>query len=458
MHRVRVPLLAALVAGSVLIPASPHPLAHAQERPVRAVLFYSPTCAHCEQVITRVLPVIYESYGGGPREWSLADQDEEEPVVHLVSNGRLQILLIDASWPTGQHLYQASIQHLQLPADRRGVPQLVIGDSVLVGSAEIPLRLPGFIESGLGDSGEDWPRLAGLEELLSLMPPESGALALKDRPEDPVTGGDALSVAEGDREPEAPTQARLGGNAEATSRTPEATDRAPDGAPEATGATSETPVATSEAPGVTSISGLETLEIDRSTLAQRLGRDPLGNGISIAVLVAMMLSVAAIWTRFRGEKPGPRVSAAIPILCLVGLGVAGYLSFVEIRGVSAVCGPVGDCNAVQQSEYAIVLGLLPVGVLDLIGYAAILMVWSVARRARGRVASLASVGLLGMTLAGVLFSIYLTFVEPFVIGATCAWCIASAIIITLLMWLSAGPGSAAWQELRRTQCRDLTPA
>jgi len=45
----------------------------------------------------------------------------------------------------------------------------------------------------------------------------------------------------------------------------------------------------------------------------------------------------------------------------------------------------------------------------------------------------------GLAAGGTLFSIYLTFLEPFVIGATCAWCLTSAIIMTALLWLTAGP-------------------
>jgi uncharacterized membrane protein len=51
--------------------------------------------------------------------------------------------------------------------------------------------------------------------------------------------------------------------------------------------------------------------------------------------------------------------------------------------------------------------------------------------------------MLVMTSAGILFSIYLTFLEPFVIGATCAWCITSAVIMTLLFLLSLDPGRQA---------------
>jgi uncharacterized membrane protein len=40
------------------------------------------------------------------------------------------------------------------------------------------------------------------------------------------------------------------------------------------------------------------------------------------------------------------------------------------------------------------------------------------------------------TLLGTLFSVFLTFLEPFVIGATCAWCVTSALVMTLLLLLA----------------------
>ncbi|MCK5794824.1 MAG: hypothetical protein KAH12_08950, partial [Anaerolineales bacterium] len=49
-----------------------------------------------------------------------------------------------------------------------------------------------------------------------------------------------------------------------------------------------------------------------------------------------------------------------------------------------------------------------------------------------------NLGLFGITLFGLLFSIYLTFLEPFVIGATCIWCLSSAVIMTILFLLAAG--------------------
>ena len=42
-----------------------------------------------------------------------------------------------------------------------------------------------------------------------------------------------------------------------------------------------------------------------------------------------------------------------------------------------------------------------------------------------------------------LFSLYLTYLEPFVIRAVCIWCLTSAVIITLLLLLSIDPALQA---------------
>jgi len=131
-------------------------------------------------------------------------------------------------------------------------------------------------------------------------------------------------------------------------------------------------------------------------------------------------------------------------MACVGCPIAPFETLVE---VAAVCGPVGDCNTVQQSEYARLFGLIPIGVLGLVGYAAILTVWIVARCGHGQLAGLASLALLAMTFFGTLFSIYLTFLEPFVIGATCAWCLTSAVVMTMLLALTVTPGKRAISNL-----------
>jgi uncharacterized membrane protein len=137
-------------------------------------------------------------------------------------------------------------------------------------------------------------------------------------------------------------------------------------------------------------------------------------------------------------------SILIPILSVIGLGVAIYLTFIETTNAKAICGPVGDCNAVQASPFAKLFGVVPVGLFGAVGYIGILIAWFLNRAGRGgRLARLAPVAIFGMALFGVLFSIYLTYIELYVIHAVCIWCLSSAVIMALVLILSVGGVTAA---------------
>ncbi len=123
----------------------------------------------------------------------------------------------------------------------------------------------------------------------------------------------------------------------------------------------------------------------------------------------------------------------------MGVSVAGYLAYIEMQMIPAVCGPVGDWNTVQSSSYAWVMGVMPVGLLGVLGYLGIVAAWLWGRFRDDRLATLTLLMIFGMTLFGVLFSIYLTYLELFVIHAVCSWCLSSAIIITVLFLLSLRP-------------------
>ncbi len=363
---------------------------------VRAVLFYSPTCPHCHLVIQETLLPLLEDYGE-----------------------QLEIVGIDVTQAAGQALYQAAIERFAIPDDRLGVPTLVVGETVLVGSVEIPEQFPGLIEQLLAAGGVDWPDIAGL----------SGVVA-PQQPTPSVTPPEA-----------APTLA-----VSAAPPSPIATQ-----APTATSTLSQ------RTPAAVVALGLDEVQAGGPPdgVLERVARDPAGNGLAILVLGGMVLAVG--WVGARWLSPvGPRPMAQawpgwlLPGLAALGLIVAGYLTFVEVTNTEAVCGPVGDCNTVQQSPYARLFGVLPIGMAGLAGYAAILALWLLANYGRGRWADLARVGLGALALGGTLFSIYLTFLEPFVIGATCAWCLASAILMTGLLWITAEPAQAAAARLTTT--------
>jgi uncharacterized membrane protein len=346
---------------------------------VQGIFYFSPTCGHCHYVITEVLPGLYEANGGE----FLVSYDESvsaEPSFYLMSNGRLQLLMVDVSQPDGQAMYVADAEALGFE-ETPGVPLLHIADEWYLGSGDIPDNLPRIVEAGLAGEGIAWPPAPGIDAAIAPFRADG-------------------SVA----------------------------DVAPDGDGE-------------EDEAVLLPSGPDESPLDK------IGRDPLGNGISIVVLMALVVSlVAAPLLAVRGSLPAFPSWLTI-VLVAIGIAVAAYLATIETSGSAAVCGPVGDCNAVQQSEYAQLFGI-PIGVLGVIGYAVIGGLWVLSRVAKGAAADWALVLIAVAAFGGTLFSAYLTFLEPFVIGATCMWCISSAIVMLALLWVTAGPGWRAWQRSR----------
>ena len=347
-------------------------------------MFYSPTCGHCELVINEHLPVIFEQFGGEPMVLYDDTVPLEEVAFYEMTNGTLDILLVDGSVEAGAIMFAEDSQRLAI--DRPGVPRLDIGDIYLVGSQQIPDELPGIIEEGLANGGIPWPDVPGLEEALATIPGVSEV----DQPISDDSAGD----------PAGETAGTLPASAD-------------------------------------------------ESVGDKIARDPLGNGLAILVLVGLLASLVLvpILVRRGSLQVGPRW--AIPVLAVIGLGVSLYLASVETSGVEAVCGPVGDCNAVQQSAYASIFGV-PIGVLGAIAYIALIVGWIVTQFSKGRAADIAAILIALIAFGGTMFSIYLTFLEPFVIGATCMWCLTSALAIVGLLWFTAAPGWAAFERLRES--------
>ncbi len=171
------------------------------------------------------------------------------------------------------------------------------------------------------------------------------------------------------------------------------------------------------------------------TVMDKFRSDMPGNVISTGVLLGMIATVFFVIVTFDNPEVlnnPPDYSWLIPVLSAIGIAVASYLSYVEITQTEAVCGPVGHCNTVQQSPYARLFGIFPVGVTGVLGYLAIITAWAVINFGPSSWDDITKFALWVFTFVGTLFSIYLTFLEPFVIGASCSWCLSSAVIITLL--------------------------
>jgi uncharacterized membrane protein len=110
------------------------------------------------------------------------------------------------------------------------------------------------------------------------------------------------------------------------------------------------------------------------------------------------------------------VTKAIAALALLGLSISIYLTYVHYAGIEPVCSSISNCERVQSSEYADLVGI-PVAVLGIAGYAAILA----SLFTRVEVTAL-------LAYLALAFSAYLTWAEVFKIDAICQWCVASAIV------------------------------
>jgi uncharacterized membrane protein len=116
-------------------------------------------------------------------------------------------------------------------------------------------------------------------------------------------------------------------------------------------------------------------------------------------------------------------------LTVVGLGLAGYLTYVHYAGIAPACTAGVSCLKVQTSAWSELAGV-PVALLGLIGYAGILASLAAPDGEEARLAALA------LTLIGAGFSGYLTYRELFSIHAICEWCVASAVTLCLLLALA----------------------
>lgn len=128
------------------------------------------------------------------------------------------------------------------------------------------------------------------------------------------------------------------------------------------------------------------------------------------------------------HRPWLRVSA---VLCGLGIVVSGYLASKRLTGGSLACTRWAQCDVVNNSLYSKFLGI-PVSFIGLVAYLMLLALAVAALRTDGRVQRQMLLLSLLFSIGGVGFSIYLTYIEVYVIEALCSWCVASAIIIALL--------------------------
>ncbi len=162
------------------------------------------------------------------------------------------------------------------------------------------------------------------------------------------------------------------------------------------------------------------------------------SGLLLGLLLAVPMAALFLWLIFRQSEPVPfEVQArnrrlVITALAVLGICVAGYLTWSHYFGVPVYCGGSNSCELVNSSRFAY-LGPLPVALIGLAGYVVILVLSLIPLKAERQWPMLL---IFGGALIGVILQWYLFGIEVFVLRAICYWCVTSQTIITLIFLLA----------------------
>lgn len=128
-----------------------------------------------------------------------------------------------------------------------------------------------------------------------------------------------------------------------------------------------------------------------------------------------------------------RMGAAL--MSLVGVFVSAYLYLYKIGRIGTLACGTGGCETVQTSVWSRFLGV-DVALIGLVGYGLLFCVGLMALRPALAGERWPAALLAGLAGGGVLFTVYLTYLELFIIHAICRWCVGSAFIILSILILA----------------------
>jgi len=126
----------------------------------------------------------------------------------------------------------------------------------------------------------------------------------------------------------------------------------------------------------------------------------------------------------------------VATLALAGIFISLYLTLYKLGVIGELSCSIGSCETVNTSKWSRFLGL-PVAAWGLLFYLDVFAVSVIGTLARFEDERVISVILAAEAAIGVLFSVWLTYLELGVIHAICIWCVTSAVVVTLILIVSA---------------------
>ena len=126
----------------------------------------------------------------------------------------------------------------------------------------------------------------------------------------------------------------------------------------------------------------------------------------------------------------------VAALALAGIFVSLYLTLYKLGIIGELSCSIGSCETVNTSKWSRFLGL-PVAAWGLLFYIDVFAISLLGTLPRFEDERVISIVLVAEAAVGVLFSAWLTYLELAVIQAICIWCVTSAVIVTLILVVSA---------------------
>ena len=127
---------------------------------------------------------------------------------------------------------------------------------------------------------------------------------------------------------------------------------------------------------------------------------------------------------------------AVAVLALCGVLVSTYLLLYKLGVIgSMICGAANECERVQASRYAMLFGI-PVAAYGVGGYLVLLILALFGLREDQVARPMATRWLAGLSALGVAFSLYLLYLELFIIHAVCRWCSVSGVVMLAICAVS----------------------
>ena len=130
-----------------------------------------------------------------------------------------------------------------------------------------------------------------------------------------------------------------------------------------------------------------------------------------------------------------RLSQLTYLFIIIGLLVSIYMTIYKLTDNKSMCLGSGGCDIVNDSNYSMVNGIIPVAVVGVGGYATLLALLWLEKRP-GFFQQNGSMIFFGVSLIGFLFTVYLIYVEIALIKAYCPFCITSQVSMTIIFILA----------------------